>query len=175
MSAVFHGLLNCSTQASFFYPLYQDPFRGYSEHNTIVPPERKQASETPTSNMPHPHSIHSSSSSFFVQTSDEDQQRLKLFLLKDLPVRPLILLTIHFNRLVPAPLVLDERLVLLLARVELREGIALVVRGDVEGGLLLLAADDECPLDDGFVGFAVDRSAAEDVFAGAFEAGEEAT
>jgi len=37
-----------------------------------------------------------------------------------------------------------------------------------------LAADDEGALDDGVVGFAVDGGAAEDVFAGGFEAGEEA-
>ncbi len=95
-------------------------------------------------------------------------------LLKDLPIRPLILFALHLDRLIPAPLVLDKGLVFLFARVQLCERVALVVWGDVESGLLLLAADDECTLDDGVVGFAVDGGAAEDVFAGAFEAGEEA-
>lgn len=92
-------------------------------------------------------------------------------LLEDLPVRPLVRLTSDDNRLVPRPHALDEVFVLL--GVELRERVALVVRGDVEGGFGVLAADDEGALDDGVVGHAVHGRGAEDVFAGGFEAGEE--
>ena len=50
-----------------------------------------------------------------------------------------------------------------------------MVGRDVERGLFFLAADDEGAADDAVVGDAVDGGAAEDVFAGGFEAGKETT
>ena len=96
-------------------------------------------------------------------------------LLKYLSVGPLILLALNRNRLIPAPHVIHKLFVLGLLGIQFGEGIALVVWCDVEGGLFFLAADDEGTADDAVVGFAVDRGAAEDVFAGGFEAGEEST
>ena len=77
-------------------------------------------------------------------------------LLEHLPIRPLVRLTLHLNRLVPAPLVLEEFLVLRLGRVELGELVALVVGGDVEGGEGVVAAHEEGTADDGVVAAAVD-------------------
>ncbi len=96
-------------------------------------------------------------------------------LLKHLPIRPLICLSSLLNRLVPAPLVIHKLLVLGFLRVQLSKAIALIVGRDVEGGLLFLAADDEGTADDTVIGSAVDRGAAEDIFARGFEAGEETT
>ncbi len=96
-------------------------------------------------------------------------------LLEHLTIRPLIGLPPLFNRLVPAPLVLHELLVLLLLRVQLGEAIALVVWGNVKCGLFFLTTDDEGTADDAIVSLAVDGGAAEDVFAGGFEAGEKTT
>lgn len=59
--------------------------------------------------------------------------------------------------------------------VELGELVALVVRGDIESGLGVIATDDEGPLDDGVVGLAVYGSTAEDVLARSLETGEETT
>lgn len=96
-------------------------------------------------------------------------------LLEDLAVGPLVLLALDDDRLVPRPLVVDKLAVLLLAGVELREIVALVIRRDVERGESVLAADDKGADDDGVVGLAVDRGRAEDVLAGGLETGEEAT
>jgi len=171
-SIVFRRLLNCLHRQASISSI-KIPFEATATTILSSTQSAKKPLRHPrqTCHIPIPYTHHHFPP---IQTSEEDQQRLKLSLLKDLPIRPLILLAFHLDGLVPAPLVLDKRLVLLLAGVQLGKGIALVVRGDVEGGLLLLAADDERALDDGFVGFAVDGGAAEDVFAGAFEAGEEA-
>ena len=59
--------------------------------------------------------------------------------------------------------------------IQLRELVALEVWSDVEGRGCVLATDDKGTLDDGIVGFAVDGGGAEDVFAGGFETGKEAT
>jgi hypothetical protein len=96
-------------------------------------------------------------------------------LLEDLAVRPLVALAVDVNRLVPRPLVLDERLVLGLRGVELGELVGLPVRGDVEGGEGLLAAHHEGTADEAVVARAVDGGRAEEVLARGFEAGEETT
>ena len=96
-------------------------------------------------------------------------------LLEHLPIRPVILLSINLDRLVPAPLVLHELLILGLSRVELGELVALKVRGDIESGESLVATDKEGTLDDGVVAGAIDGGGAEDVFAATFKTGEEAT
>ena len=96
-------------------------------------------------------------------------------LLEHLPIRPRIFFAVHNNRLIPSPLIIQKLLILRLTGVELREFEALVVGCYVEGWLGLLAADDEGALDDGVVLLAVNGSGTEDVFAGGFEAGEEAT
>ena len=96
-------------------------------------------------------------------------------LLKHLPIRPLICLSPLLDRLVPAPLVFQKLLVFRFLWVQLGEAIALVIRRNVKGGLLFLAADDEGTADDTVVSFAVDRRAAEDIFARGFEASEETT
>ena len=85
-----------------------------------------------------------------------------------------VFLAIHNNWLFPRPLIIHKLLILRLTRVELLEFVALVIRGYVEGRLGFLAADDEGALDDRVVLLAVDGSRTEDVFAGGFEAGEEA-
>jgi hypothetical protein len=96
-------------------------------------------------------------------------------LLKHLTIRPLIRLPPLLNRIIPAPLVFHKLLILLLFRVQLGKAIALIVGRDIECRLFFLAADDEGTANEAVVGLAVDRGAAEDVFAGGFEAGEETT
>jgi hypothetical protein len=96
-------------------------------------------------------------------------------LLKHLPIRPFTSLPLNFNRLIPAPLVLEKFLILLLAGVKLGELVALVVGGDVKRWHGFVAADEEGTSDDGVVADAVDGGSAEDVFAGGFETGEETT
>ena len=96
-------------------------------------------------------------------------------LLEHLPIRVRVFLAINHNRLLPRPLIIHKLLILRLTGIQLLEFIALVIRGYVEGRLGFLAADDEGALDDGVVLLAVDGSGTEDVFAGGFEAGEEAT
>lgn len=59
--------------------------------------------------------------------------------------------------------------------VELLEVVALPVGGDVEGGNVLLASDDESTLDDGVVVLAVDGRTSEDVLAGTLKTVVEAT
>ncbi len=125
---------------------------------------------------PHPHHIqsnHPTSPSHPVKPSHIPPHLPPInHLLKHLPISPLILLPPHLNRAIPTPHALHK--LLILARIQLGEGIALVIGRDVEGGLGLLAADDEGALHDGVVGFTVHGRAAEDVFAGGFETGEEA-
>jgi len=55
------------------------------------------------------------------------------------------------------------------------ELVALGVGSDLERGDGLLAADEECALNDAVVGLAEDVAAAEQEFAGGFEALEETT
>ena len=79
------------------------------------------------------------------------------------------------NRLIPAPHIIHKLLVPGLLGIQLGEGVALVVWSDVESGFLFLAADNEGAADDAVISFAIDRGAAENIFAGGFEAGEEST
>lgn len=78
----------------------------------------------------------------------------------------------NLDRLVPAPLVIDEFLVLRFAGIKLGELIALVVGCNVKGRLRFLATDDKGTLDNGVIFDAVNRGAAKDVLAGTLEAGE---
>ena len=95
-------------------------------------------------------------------------------LLENLPIRPLISLPLDLNRLIPSPHIIHKVPILLLARIQLRKLIALVVGRDLERRRSVLATDDKGAADDGIVGLAVDGSGTEDVFAGGFEAVEEA-
>jgi hypothetical protein len=96
-------------------------------------------------------------------------------LLEDLSVCPLVRLALDLNGLVPRPLVVDKGLVLGLFWVKFGELVALKVGSDVECLDSILSADDESALDDGVVGFAVDRCGAEKVFAAGLETSEETT
>lgn len=77
-------------------------------------------------------------------------------LLEDLSVGPVVGLATNGDGLLPSPGVIDELAVLGLGVVELGEAVRLPIRGDVEGRLEFLAADDESAGDDGVVGLAVD-------------------
>lgn len=90
-----------------------------------------------------------------------------------LPIRPVVFLSIYLDGLVPAPLVLQELLILGLGRIELAELVALIVGCDIEGGESLVATDEEGTSDDGVVAGTVDGGSAEEVFAAAFETSEE--
>lgn len=94
-------------------------------------------------------------------------------LLEDLAVGELVRLAVNDKGLVPRPLVLDELAVLGVLGVQLGEGVALVVWGDIESRESLLATDKEGPLDDGVVVRAIDGSTAEEVLAASLETGEE--
>ena len=96
-------------------------------------------------------------------------------LLEYLSIRPFIGLAFDLNRLIPAPLVIDEFLVLRLTGVKLRELVALVIGCDIEGRLFLLAPDDEGTLNDGVVLDAVYGCGTKDVFSGGLETREETT
>ena len=72
-------------------------------------------------------------------------------------------------------MIIHKLLILRLTGIELRKFEALVIGCYVEGWLGLLAADDKGALDDGVVFLAVNGRGTEDIFAGGFEAGEEAT
>ena len=96
-------------------------------------------------------------------------------LLEHFPIRPRIFFAVNNNRLIPSPLIIHKLLILRLTGIQLRKFEALVIGCYVEGWLGLLAADDEGALDDGVVLLAVNGRGTEDVFAGGFEAGEEAT
>lgn len=95
-------------------------------------------------------------------------------LLENFPIRPLVLFAVNFDGVFLGPLLLNELLVLFPARIKLGETIAVIIWGDVEGGFIFLAADDEGALNDRVVGYTVNRSGSEDVFAGGFEACKEA-
>lgn len=92
-------------------------------------------------------------------------------LLKHLPIRPIIFLPVHLNRLIPAPLIID--IFLILRRVELLKLVRFVVGGDIEGWCRGVAADEEDTLDDGVVTCAEDGESPEEVLARGFKAGEE--
>ncbi len=96
-------------------------------------------------------------------------------LLEHFPIRPWIFFAVNNNRLIPSPLIIHKLFILRLTGIELREFEALVIGCYVEGWLGLLATDDEGTLDDGVVLLAVNGRGTEDIFAGGFEAGEEAT
>ena len=96
-------------------------------------------------------------------------------LLEDLAIRPIVLLAVDVDGLVPAPLVLDEFLIGGLVGIELCELVALPVRRDIEGGNSFVTTDHKGTANDGIIGFAVDTGGAEKVFAGRFETGEETT
>jgi hypothetical protein len=95
-------------------------------------------------------------------------------LLELLAVSPLVGLAVDHKRLVPAPHVIDELAILLLAWVELLELVALVVWGDVESWKSLLTTDQEGALDHGVVGDAEHGAAPEEVLARGLKTGEEA-
>ncbi len=99
-----------------------------------------------------------------------DSSRQGLF--EYFPVCPLVRFPLNLDRLVPAPLVIDEFLVLRFAGIKLGELIALVVGCNVKGRLRFLATDDKGTLDNGVIFDAVNRGAAKDVLAGTLEAGE---
>jgi hypothetical protein len=96
-------------------------------------------------------------------------------LLEDLSVSPWVLLAADDNGLLPGPLLVDELAVLRLGSIKLGEGVALVVRSDIEARQSILATDEEGTLDDGVVGSAVHGSTAEDVLAGSLKTSEEST
>ena len=95
-------------------------------------------------------------------------------LLELLPIRPLHLLPVDLHRLIPCKHRLDELLILRLARVQLRELVALVIRRDLKSRQRLLPTDEEGAFDDAVVGDAVDGAAAEEVLARCFQTREEA-
>jgi len=95
-------------------------------------------------------------------------------LLELLPIRPLIRLTVHLDRLVPRPHVVDKLLVLSLARVELRELVALPIRRNFKRRVCVLTTDNESTTHDGVIGDTEDGCAAEEVLARGFQACEEA-
>ena len=92
-------------------------------------------------------------------------------LLEDLSIRPLIRLTSDLDWLIPAPLIVHK--LFIFDRVELRKGVALIVRGHVECRLCFSAAYNEGALNNRFVLDAVDRGAAEDIFTRSFQSSEE--
>ena len=94
--------------------------------------------------------------------------------LEDLAVGVGVLLAVNSDGTVPLPLGLDVLAVLSLLRVELGEGVALVVGSDIEHGEVLLATDDESTLDDRVPVLAVHGGRAEDVLAGSLKTGIEA-
>lgn len=98
-----------------------------------------------------------------------------LNLLENLTIRPLQLPLPILDSLVPAPLVVNKRAILLLGRVQLGELIALKVRRHIEGRSSFLAADDKGAAHDRVVALAVDGGSSKYVFTGGFEASEEST
>ena len=96
-------------------------------------------------------------------------------LLEDLAICPIVLLALDVDRLVPAPLILNELLVRGLVGIKLDELVALPVRRDIKGRNGFLTTDHEGAADDGVVGLAVNAGGAEEVFARRFETGEETT
>ncbi len=94
-------------------------------------------------------------------------------LFEHLAVRPLILLSLDLNRLIPAPLVLQELLVFCLCRVKLGELVALIVWSHIKGRVSFIATDEEGALDDRIVADTVDRGSPKEILAGCFETIEE--
>lgn len=107
----------------------------------------------------------------FVGSSINGQspQKTPRCLLEDLSIRPLVRLALELDRLIPAPLVLQIRLIFLLGVVQLGEFIAFIVGGNVEGWESFVTTDEEDTLDDGVVTCAKDGGGTEEVLAGAFE------
>lgn len=101
------------------------------------------------------------------------QERNRLF--EDLAAVVGVVLAIVVDRLVPGPHGLDESPVLGVGGVELLEIVRLPVRGNVEDGGVVIAADDKGTLNDGVVVLAVDGSCAEEVLARALKTVVEAT
>jgi hypothetical protein len=133
----------------------------------------EQLSKIHPSGLIHPYHVPSRNHNNHPVITGALHQLMK-HLLEHLAVGPLVRLAVDGDGLVPRPLVIGKLLVLGLLGVELGELVALVVRGDVESGKGLLAADDEHALDDGVVGLAVHGSTAEDVLAGGLKTGKEA-
>lgn len=102
---------------------------------------------------------------------DGDGDDTRLF--EHLAIRPLIRLSLHLNRLIPAPLVLQESLVLWLGGVKLGEFVALKVRGNIKGRESLIATDEEGTSDDGVVGSPIDGGGSKEILARGFETIEE--
>lgn len=80
-------------------------------------------------------------------------------------VSPGVLLAINDNGNIPGPQVVDSLAVLLLGGVELSEAIALPVRGDIEGGDVVLTTDHEDTGNQAVVVSTIDRLSAEEVLA----------
>ena len=96
-------------------------------------------------------------------------------LFEDVAVNEGELLAVGLDGDIPGPEVVNGLAVLLLGVVELGELVALPVRGDIEGGLVLLAADQEDTGDDTVVVGAVDTLGTEEVLAGSLKTSVEAT
>lgn len=86
-------------------------------------------------------------------------------------VGPFLALTDDWD--VPCPEVFDQLAVFLFGVVELLELVALPVRGDVESGDVLLAANQESTTDEALVVLAIDRGSTEEVLARSLETSEE--
>jgi hypothetical protein len=96
-------------------------------------------------------------------------------LFEDVTINVGVLLAVNSDGGIPGPHVLDELLVLGVGGVELAEVVALPVRGDLKGGLPVLATDQEDTADDAVVVLAVDGLSTEEVLAGSLETGVETT
>lgn len=96
-------------------------------------------------------------------------------LLANLTLGAFILLTVDGNGLVLSPLVLNERSILRLARIKLGESVTVNIRGDLEGGNVVLATNDESSLDDRVVGLAINGGSSENVLARTLKSVEETT
>lgn len=90
-------------------------------------------------------------------------------------VNPGVLLAVNDDRDIPGPHVGNVLLVILVGGVELGELVALPVGGHVEGGLVLLAADQEDTTDDVVIVGTVDRLSTEEVLAGSLQTSVETT
>jgi len=95
-------------------------------------------------------------------------------LLEHLAIRPLILLALDFNWLVPRPHVVHELLVRLLGGVQLLELIRIDIRRNLERRESFLAPNHERTADNAVVLDAVHGSTPENVLARAFQTREEA-
>jgi hypothetical protein len=113
------------------------------------------------------------------QQQQQQQQQWQLEsgqrLLEDLAIGMRVFLAIDLDRLLPAPLGLDESFVLWILGIQLGERVAFPIRSNIEGRLSLLSTDVESTLDDGVIGCAVDAGRAEEEFAAALETSKETT